>query len=77
MNAAPSDDWRHEKSDTVIRLPEQVSPAFNTLIAAAAPAAAAALRRQVLSSDDEDTVSEEERGDPLGWYTSIGTVCCC
>ena len=66
MNATPSDDWRHEKSDTVIRLPEQVSPAFNTLIAAAAPVAAAALRRQVLSSDDEDTVSEEERGDPLG-----------
>ena len=76
MNATPSDDWRHEKSDTVVRLPEQVSPAFNTLIAAAAPVAAAALRRQVLSSDDEDTVSEEERGDPL-WYISIRTVCCC
>lgn len=66
MNAGQADNWRHEKSDTVIRLPEQVSPAFNTLIAAAAPVAAAALRRQVLSSDDEDTVSEEERGDPLG-----------
>ena len=72
MNTAPDDtcrddNWRNENNaGTVIRLPEQVSPAFKALITSAAPAAAAQLRRQVLSSDNELVVSEEERGDPLG-----------
>ena len=66
INAGQADNWRNETSNTVIRLPEQITPAFSALIAAAEPAASAALRRQVLSSDDEDMVSEEERSDPLG-----------
>lgn len=61
------ENWRSDTcSDTRIRLPEQVSPAFKGLIASAEPTAACALRRQVVASNEECSFSCEERSDPLG-----------